>query len=71
MVKADDPERLLFDDLPAALGEKLAPETVYHALEAAEASYPALLEELRLALAKALGIDALSFAGIAERASVL
>ncbi len=71
VMKADDPERLLFDDFPAALGEKLAPETVYHALQAAEASYPALLEELRLALAKALGIDATSFAGIAERASVL
>ncbi len=67
VMKADDPERLLFDDLPAALGDRLSPDVIYDAILAAEASYPALLDELRVALGRALGIDHRDFGGIAER----
>jgi hypothetical protein len=68
VIKADDPEKLLFDDLPAALGEKLTPDAIYSAILAAEASYPSLLSELRIALARALAIDPADFGGISERA---
>lgn len=71
VMKADDPERLLFDDLPAALGDRLSPEAIYNAIIAAEASYPALLDELRVALGRALGIDHRDFGGIAERAQLI
>lgn len=71
VTKADDPERLLFDDLPAALGDALSPEAVHAAIIEAEASYPALLAELRLALGRALGIDPADFGGISERASTI
>jgi hypothetical protein len=71
VMKADDPERLLFDDLPAALGEQLSPEAVYGAILSAEASYPALLSEIRLALGRALGIDPTDFGGITERAAAI
>ncbi len=67
VMKADDPERLLFDDLPAALGDRLSPDAIYDAILAAEASYPALLDELRVTLARALGIDHRDFGGIADR----
>lgn len=71
VLKADDPERLLFDDLPAALGENLSVEVIDDAVAAAETSYPALLKEMRAALARTLGIDAETFGGIAQRAAVL
>lgn len=71
VMRADDPERLLFDDLPSALGEELSAEVIYKGLQASEGSYPLLLEQLRLALAKALGIDVITFGGIAERAALL
>ena len=67
VMKADDPERLLFNDLPAALGDRLSPDAIFDAILAAEQSYPALLEELRVALGRALGIDHRDFGGIAER----
>lgn len=71
VMKADDPERLLFDDLPAALGDRLSPGAIYNAIIVAEASYPALLDELRVALGRALGIDHRDFGGIAERAQLI
>ncbi|MVA22139.1 ATP-binding protein [Agrobacterium vitis] len=71
VMRADDPERLLFDDLPSALGEELSAEVIYKGLQASEASYPLLLDELRAALARALGIDVITFGGIAERAALL
>ena len=71
VLKSDDPEQLLFDALPAALGDNLTAEVVFDALQAAESSYSILLDELRAALAKALGIDVTTFAGIAERAAIL
>lgn len=71
VTKADDPERLLFDDLPAALGEALNPEGVHAAILETEAAYPALLAEVRLALGRALGIDPADFGGISERAAAI
>ncbi len=71
VTKADDPERLLFDELPNALGDALTPEAVHAAILDTEASYPALLAELRLALGRALGIDPADFGGISERASAI
>jgi len=70
VLKSSDPEAMLFDDLPAAFGDRLTPELVVRALTECEASYPSLLDELRAALARALGVDMLTFAGVGERASV-
>ncbi|WP_454017704.1 hypothetical protein [Azospirillum sp. Marseille-Q6669] len=67
VMKADDPEALLFDSLPKAFGERLSPDLVYQGLLACEESYPALLDELRWALARTLGVDAETFGGISER----
>lgn len=67
VTKASDPEALLFDDLPQAFGKLLTAELIYDGLLACEASYPGLLEELRQALAKALGVDAGNFEGISDR----
>jgi hypothetical protein len=69
VLRASDPERLLFDDLPDAFGERLSAELVFAGLQDAEASYPALLERMRLALARALGVDPVTFSGVAERAA--
>jgi hypothetical protein len=71
VTKAEDPEALLFDALPEAFGERLSPELVYQGLLACEASYPELLTELRLALARALGINVDSFGGISDRAATI
>lgn len=68
---ANDPESLLFDALPAALGEKLDADVVLTALEECRAAYPALLDGMRFALARALGADPIRFDGIAERAAAL
>lgn len=66
ILRADDPEDLLFREL-SELGTDPATRIV-GALEAAEQAYPRLLASLRSALAQALGVDELTFAGIAERA---
>ena len=71
ITSANDPETLLFDALPAALGEELEAEIVLAALEECRAAYPALLAEMRQALARALGVDPVRFDGIAERAAML
>lgn len=71
VVNASDPEALLFDDLPAALDERLSAELVFEALEACEAAYPKLLDDLRLALARALGVEPESFDGIGARAETV
>lgn len=70
VLKSSDPEAMLFDDLPAAFESRLTPDLVVGALAECEASYPALLDELRTALARALGVDATFFTGIAERAAI-
>src|SRR3546814_5686606 len=69
-MKSSAPEALLFDDLPNALGDKLAPEPVFEALLDCKAAYPALLLEMRRALGRALGVDPVTFEGIAERGAV-
>jgi hypothetical protein len=68
---ASDPEGLLFDALPEALGDVLDAETVLAALDDCRAAYPALLDQMRAALARALGVDPVRFDGIAERAATL
>lgn len=69
ITNANDPEALLFEALPEGLGERLAPELIYEALLEAEDSYPALLAQMRQALARALGVDPHTFAGVADRAA--
>ena len=70
VLKSTDPEAMLFDDLPAAFGDRLTPDLVVGALAECEASYPALLDELRAALARSLGVDPLTFTGMGERAAI-
>ncbi len=69
VIRSSDPEALLFDDLPEALGDRLSAELVFDALIEAEGAYAALLGRMRGALARVLGVDQGSFAGIAERAA--
>ena len=71
VLKARDPEALLFDSLPAALGKSLAADTVFAALFEAEAVYGTMLETIRAALADALGVGAATFGGIAARVEVI
>lgn len=71
VLKAEDPEALLFDALPEAFGDRLSPDLVFQGLVSCETSYSDLLGELRQALARALGIDVDSFGGISERAATI
>lgn len=69
VLKANDPEALLFSDIEAALPqeiERAAP--VFEALTVAEASYPKMLERLRVAAARGLSVDPATFGGIEARA---
>lgn len=67
VLKASDPEALLFDALPEALDDALSAEVVHKAVLEAEQLYPALLNQLVDRLAEALRTDATTFAGLAER----
>jgi hypothetical protein len=71
VLKSRDPEALLFDDLPEALGDRLSADLVFDALGICEAAYPKLLEQLRAALARAVGVDVETLAGIAARAETV
>lgn len=71
VLKAHDPEALLFNDLPAAFGDALSAETVYAALVEAEGSYGALRQQLRAALARTLAVDVVTYSGLAERAALI
>lgn len=71
VMAASDPEGLLFDALPEALGDALNAETVLAALADCQSAYPALLDQMRHALARALGVDPIRFDGIAERAATI
>jgi hypothetical protein len=71
VVKSADPEALLFDDLPEALEDRLSPEPVFDALCRCEGAYGRLLEDMRLALARALGTDPETFSGLAARAEAV
>ena len=69
VLRSNDPEALLFDDLPAAMPDSArSAVTVVSALEECEGHYTALLEEVRVALARALGADAKDFHGVGARA---
>lgn len=69
VLRSNDPETLLFEALPAALGEgRPEPALVAGGLAACEAAYASLLAEVRTALARALGADAGDFHGVARRA---
>lgn len=71
VLKASDPERLLFEALPEAFGERLTPELIMASLDECRGAYPAVLQQMRDAMARALGVDRNSFAGLAERAEVI
>ena len=71
ILKADDPETLLFDGLTnLPLGADPA-SAIVDALAAAEQAYPDLLGLLREALARTLGVDVGTFAGIGDRAKTV
>lgn len=65
LLKASDPESLLFEDLPRATGSD--PQQAIGAILACEEAYPALLAELAAAVASALATNP-GFDGLAERA---
>src|SRR5690606_13606604 len=69
VLKAIDPEALLFSDIEFALpneGERAA--AVSEALAACEASYPGMLKRLRDMAAQELSVDPATFEGIEARA---
>ncbi|RWN08823.1 hypothetical protein [Mesorhizobium sp.] len=69
VLKANDPEALLFSDIEAALPhESDRAASVFEALTAAEVSYPDMLERLRVAAATDLSVDPVTFEGIDARA---
>ena len=69
VLRSNDPETLLFEVLPAALGEdRPDPAVVVGGLVACEEAYACLLDKVRTALARALGADVLDFHGVARRA---
>jgi hypothetical protein len=68
---ASDPEGVLFERIPDALGGRLSADAVLDALVAAEAVYDELLDSLRRALARGLGVAAVSFDGLRRRAENL
>ncbi len=71
VLRASDPEGVLFERIPEALGGRLSAEAVLEALSSAEGTYGTLLEGLRRTLARGLGVDAGSFDGLRERADNL
>lgn len=69
VLKANDPEALLFSDIEEALpqeGERAA--AVFAALAASEASYPQMLERLRETAARELSVEPTTFEGMEARA---
>jgi hypothetical protein len=71
VLKANDPEVLLFDALPDAFGERLSADLVFNALVECELAYPLLRDEMTLALARSLGADLESFDGVTARAETV
>lgn len=70
VLKANDPEALLFTDLTNALKEEIDPAVaVTSALLEAEMAYPMMLAELRSRLAHELGVDVETFGGLGPRAA--
>lgn len=71
VLRASDPERLLFTDLRSILEGLADPAVaVATALFACEAAYPAMLHRTRKVLADQLGVDVDTFEGIGYRASI-
>ncbi len=69
VLKASDPEALLFSDLSAALDGEIDPAvTVAASLLSAESAYPRMLTDLRSKLAELLGVSVDTFEGIGTRA---
>jgi hypothetical protein len=71
VLRANDPENLLFERIPDALGGRLSADAVLDGLESAEAVYGLLLNRLRAALARGLGVDPTTFEGLSIRADNL
>ena len=71
VLKANDPEVLLFHALPALALDGDPVDAVVDSLVEAEKIYPALLAELRQALARVLGADPATFDGVAARAATI
>ncbi|PYD74806.1 ATP-binding protein [Novacetimonas pomaceti] len=71
VLKANDPEALLFEQLPAAMDNDLDVQVIYDAVVEVENTYPSLLEQLRLALAQALAVDPCTFQGLRERTATI
>ena len=71
VLKANDPETLLFDALPAAFGDRLSADLVFNALIECELAYPLLRDEMTLALARSLGADLETFEGVTARAETV
>ena len=65
---ADDPETLLFDTLPGLHLEGDLVEGVVRAIKECEAAYGVLADDLRNALAQAIGVPSDTFAGTFQRA---
>ena len=70
VLKADDPENLLFTEIESVLPhEPDRAAAVFAALQNAQASYRTMLEQLRLAVARELAVSPETFEGLAERAN--
>lgn len=72
VLKANDPEGLLFAELPAALKgihDRIA--VIDQAVREAEAAYPLMLERLRTTLAERLAADPHTFEGVGVRATAV
>lgn len=70
VLKANDPESLLFKELPAALkGSSDRASAVIAAVLETGSAYRVMLDRLRLSVAERLAVDAESFEGIGVRAT--
>lgn len=67
VLRANDPEALLFEDLPKTLGDDLSAGAIYGAITELEDVYPKLMAELKVALANAVAVHDQSFKGLRER----
>lgn len=69
VLRSNDPEKLLFEALPAALGDgRPDPGLVVSGLIECEEAYASLLGDVRTALARSLGAEVVDFHGVARRA---
>jgi hypothetical protein len=71
ILKANDPEALLFEALLSIDIDGDRALAIMHALEECENAYSALLQKLRQALAHSLGVNPDNFTGVSERAAAI